>query len=170
MYFCTSIYFKTSETKTSINLMQTRFLKKYFLAYKQAVRKFSLNFALTQIFRKDILRKTRILWEMCANLDTVRTVSLIWISGCDKLPGNAWWDLRAPYKEFFPVFLSPLESDWGARQELLTSFISRFVTISKCDCGYSKHSYYHTIGHFKTLTKWHEVDHRVRHSYSSNYE
>ncbi len=39
-------YFKTSEKKLLIN--QTGFLKKYFQAYKQAVKKLAFNFTLTQ--------------------------------------------------------------------------------------------------------------------------
>ena len=45
MYFCMSIYFKTSEKKTPID--PDEILKKYFDVYKQAAGKFALNFKLT---------------------------------------------------------------------------------------------------------------------------
>ena len=48
MYFCTSVYFKTSEKKTPTD-KQTIFLKKYFQIYEQAdkaVTKFAPNFGL----------------------------------------------------------------------------------------------------------------------------
>ena len=46
MYFCMSGYFKTSEKKTPID--PDNISEEYFQIYKQAARKFALNFWLTQ--------------------------------------------------------------------------------------------------------------------------
>ena len=42
LYFCTSVHFKTSETKTTIH--SDKISEKYFQVYKQDVGKFLLNF------------------------------------------------------------------------------------------------------------------------------
>jgi hypothetical protein len=45
VYFCTSVYLKTLEKWNPIN--PDKILKKHFQIYRQAVRKFALNFKLT---------------------------------------------------------------------------------------------------------------------------